>query len=68
MNMFKTEENLLIAIHEGRTVIEGNDVQTLRMLLGRGLVTAVDGKEGDYFDVVTTPIGFEVLAEIFNRD
>lgn len=68
MKMFKTEENLLIAIHEGRSAIEGNDVHTLRMLLGRGLVTGVDGKEGDYFDVVTTPIGFEVLAEIFNRD
>ena len=68
MNMFKAEENLLIAIHEGRTVIEGNDVHTFRMLLGRGLVTGVDGKEDDYFDVVTTPIGREVLTEIFRRD
>lgn len=68
MNLFKTEENLLICIHEGRTVIEGDDVQTLRMLLNRGLVTGVDGKQDDFFDVVTTPIGREVLTEIFRRD
>lgn len=68
MNLFKTEENLLIAIHEGRTVIEGDDVHTLKRLLGGGLVTGVDGGEDDYFDVVITPIGCEVLTEIFRRD
>lgn len=68
MNLFKTEDTLLINIHEGRTVIEGDDVQTLMMLIGRGLVTGVDGKQDDYFDVVTTPIGREVLTEIFRRD
>jgi hypothetical protein len=68
MNMFNTEENLLIAIHEGRTVIKDDDVHTLKMLLGRRLVTGVDGGEDDYFDVATTPTGREVLAEIFRRD
>jgi hypothetical protein len=66
--MFEAEKALLIAIHEGRSVIEGEDVSTLRMLIGRGLVTGVDGKLGDYFNVVLTPVGREVLHEIFRRD
>lgn len=68
MSLFKTEENLLIAIHEGRTVVDGEDVHTLKSLLGRGFVTGVDGREDDYFDVVTTPIGREALSKIFSRD
>lgn len=68
MQMFEAEKALLIAIHEGRSVIEGADSSTLKMLMRRGLVLGVDGKLGDYFNVELTPIGREVLAQIFRRD
>jgi hypothetical protein len=68
MILFKTEEKMLTAIHDGLTDVSGGDVHTFKTLLGRQLVTGVDGLEDDYFDVALTPIGREVVAEIFKRD
>lgn len=67
MQLYKAEENLLIEIHEGRTLIEGPDVETLKMLMSRGFAIGKDGKEENYFQVYLTPIGQEKLAEILAR-
>lgn len=69
MRMFQSEEWLLIAIHEGRKkTISQQDSSTFQQLLGRGYVTGSKSEEVGYEDAALTPIGKEVLAEIFRRD
>jgi len=69
MRMFQSEEWLLIAIHEGRKKVIGQqEVSIFQQLLCRGYVTGSKIEEVGYVDATLTPTGNEVLAEIFRRD
>ena len=69
MRMFQREENLLVAIHEGKTTLTGaTAVSTLNELLRSGLVTGVEDGGDGYSQVTLTARGREVVSEILMRD
>ena len=68
MSMFGREEDLLVAIHEGRRVIQGQDSSAFAQLLAQGLVSGTKDDHGQYVGVSLTSEGKACIPGIIQRD
>jgi hypothetical protein len=68
MSMFGRDESLLVAIHDGQTVIDSRDVSAFIQLLAQGLVSGKESAQGRYVDVTLTSEGKVRIPGIIQRD
>ncbi|MQG91327.1 hypothetical protein [Pseudomonas sp. MN1F] len=64
MNLFEVERSLLLAVHEGQEVAEGEEFDTCTRLIQNGLVTGYDVSSFDgnkYEHLKITAIGRELV-------
>ncbi len=68
MSMFKREEDLLVAIHEGQHEIGDRNADAFSQLLAQGLVSGADIGGGRYEGVSLTAEGRSRIPAIIQRD
>jgi DNA-binding MarR family transcriptional regulator len=67
MHITKTQAVLLQQIHDGMSVVEGEDTHTLKRLIGMGLVAGYNGTSdlgAVYVSVTLTPEGKAIVVDL----
>lgn len=68
MSMFKRDENLLVAIHDGQYEIGDQNADAFSQLLAQGLVSGTYIGEGRYEGVTLTAAGRARIPALIQKD